>query len=350
MPLRHANGRVLFLLFLLCASVQPPHANGASCTTQSQMPGAQRDTLSNSARTIVAQMQSGNLQGLRANTLAAVAENFSGIAASVQSLQPLVQSATITDEEIYLLDASTNPAGPSRTDFYCGSPVVALNFTSLPSGTYALAILHATGVPVPQQVSIILAKTPDNRWMLAGFFSKPMVAAGHDGLWYWSSARKFAQTKMAWDSWLYYRLASNLLNPVDFLSSPNLAKLQHETDAIRPDNFPGTRPISINAYGASFMVTAIDTTTVFGGLDLDVVYTPDAMQTAQLHDPPSARTQVTEVMSALLELHPELQGAFHGIWVHANQGDASLFALELPMNVIAASPKPPNVSANLSNR
>jgi hypothetical protein len=42
-------------------------------------------------------------------------------------------------------------------------------------------------------------------------------------------------------------------------------------------------------------------------------------------------------MSALLAQHPELQQAFHGIWVHADQGDASLFALELPMQQIASA-------------
>jgi hypothetical protein len=310
------------------------------------MTGAQRDTLADSARTIVANLQSGNVETLRANTLAAVAADFGGIAASVKNLQPLVQSATITVEEVYLLDASTDPAGLSRTDFYCGSPVVALNFTNLPPGTYALAILHATGVPQPQQISIILSKTPDNRWMLGGFFSKPMIAAGHNGLWYWTSARTYSQTKMTWDAWLYYRIASNLLDPVNFLSSSNLEKLQHESDTIRPDNLPGEKPIALNANGNSFTVTAIDSTTVFGGLDLDVDYRPDAAQAAQLHDPPTARAQVTELMSALLELHPELQAAFHGIWVHASQGDASLFALELPMNLIASSPKPPNASAH----
>jgi hypothetical protein len=209
-----------------------------------------------------------------------------------------------------------------------------------------LAILHATGVPQPQQISIILSKTPDSRWLLAGFFSKPMIAAGHDGLWYWTSARKYAQTKMTWDAWLYYRIASNLLDPVSFLSSSNLEKLQQESDKIQPDNFPEAKPIALNAFGASFTVAAIDSTTIFGGLDLDVDYRPDAAQAAQLHDPPTARAQVTEVMSALLELHPELQGAFHGIWVRASQGDASLFTLELPMNLIASSPKPPTASAH----
>jgi hypothetical protein len=352
MPFKSATGhRILLLLLLTFAGVQVPDAHGSSCTTQSQMTSVQRDSLMASARSIASLLQSADVEALRANTLAAVAADFSGIAASVKALQPQLQSAILTVEELYLLDASTNPSGgPSRTDFYCGSPVVALNFNSLPTGTYAFAIVHATGVPQPQQIAIILSKGTDNRWMLAGFFAKPMIAAGHDGLWYWSSARKYAQTKMNWDAWLYYRIASNLLDPVDFLSSPNLEKLQREADSMRPDNVPGEKPISLNANGTSFIVTAVDSTTVFGELDLDVKYNPDAVQAAQLHDPPAARTQVTEVMSALLELHPELQAAFHGIWVHADQGNASLFALELPMNEIASSPKPVGVSAHISDQ
>jgi hypothetical protein len=50
--------------------------------------------------------------------------------------------------------------------------------------------------------------------------------------------------------------------------------------------------------------------------------------------------QVTDIMSALVIQHPELRGAFHGIWVHADQGSASLFSLELPMNSI-----PPRATA-----
>jgi hypothetical protein len=310
------------------------------------MTAAQRDILSSSARIIVTQLKNGDVQSLHANTIPAVAANFSGIAASIEYLKPLVQSATITIEELYVLDAPTETASSLQTDFFCGSPVVILHFNNMPPGTYALAILHATGVSQPQQISLILSKAPDSRWMLAGFFGKPLIAAGHDGLWYWISARKYAQAKKNWDAWLYYRIASNLLDPLNFLSSSNLEKLQRESRQVRPGNLPGTKPLTLNAYGSSFAVTAIDTTTIFGGLDLDVKYIPDSMQAAQLHDPPSAREQVTEIISALLELHPELQAAFHGIWVHANQGTASLFALELPMGQIAAAPRPPRVSSS----
>lgn len=325
---------LLLSLFLACAVSLLPNAHAVSCTTQSQMTAAQREALSNTARTAAAQMQSGDLQSLRANTIPAVAADFSDIAALIQNLKPLIQQATLTVENLYALDASSEAAGSHRTDFYCGQPLVMLNFTDLPPGTYALAILHATGVPQPQQISFILSKTAENRWMLAGFYSRPMIEAGHDGLWYWTSARKYGQTNMNWDAWFYYRVATYLLNPLDFMSSSNLEKLQHEADHIRPAELPGTTPMTFNARGAVFTVTSIDTTAAFGGLDLDVHYTPDATQATQLHDPPAARKQVIDFMSALLEQHPELHSAFHGIWVHADQGTASLFALELPMDGI----------------
>jgi hypothetical protein len=300
------------------------------------MTPAQRDSLSNAARAMIGEVQRGDEQTLRANTIPAVAADFSGIAASAATLKPLVQQAAITVDSLYALDASAEPAGVARTDFYCGTPVVVLNFTDLPPASYALVILHATGVPNPQQISLVLSESSDHRWMLGGFFSKPMTLAGHDGLWYWVSARQFAQRNMNWDAWLYYRMAAYFLDPVDFLSSPNLDKLQKEQDQVKPTNLPGMQqPLVIGEQGSVFQVTNIETTTTFGPLDLEVQYSPDATQAAQLHDPPTARKQVVQVMKALLFLHPELRDAFHGIWVHADSGSVSLFSLELPMDQIA---------------
>jgi hypothetical protein len=186
--------------------------------------------------------------------------------------------------------------------------------------------------------------------MLGGLFNKPMMEAGHGGLWYWSSARKYAQRNMNWDAWFYYRIASNSLDPVEFLSSPNLEKLQHEQDGVHPDNLPGAKPLMIVAHGSVYQLTRIDTTDTFGALDLEVHYIPDAAQAAQLRDPPTARKQVTEVMTALLTLHPELHDAFHGIWVFADEGSASLFSLELPMDQIAPVTAPMETSLSSTNR
>lgn len=328
--------RALLSLFVMAAGAQLPHAYGASCTTQSQMTVEQRNALAATARSVLADIESGDEQALRQGTLPSVAADFSGMMNSVDHLKPLLKSASITVDEIYLLDASTNPAGAPEADFYCGSPVVAFNIPNLPPGKYALAILHATGMPQPQQTSLILSGTTDGRWLLAGLFNKAMTAEGHDGLWYWTSARNYSQAKKNWDAWFYYRLAGNLLDPLDFLSSPNLQRLQQESDRVRPADLPGSAPMSLSTPGGTFTVTAVDTTTAFEKLDLDVHYTPDASQAAQLTDPQLARTQATGIMSALVNAHPELMAAFHGIWVHAEQGTGTLFALELPMDQITS--------------
>jgi len=355
MVMRLAKVRsVLRFLILVCFVMQAASAFAASCLTQSQMTAADRDELARTARTLLTQIQTDNTQVLRNDVIPSLAANFEGIVSSVSHLQPLVQASAITVDELYLLDASDNSAGgtfasATQVDFFCGSPVVALNFPALPAGMYALAMAHATGVPHPQQISLILSKSGDGRWLLAGLFVKPMTEGGHDGLWYWVTARRYAQTRMEWNAWFYYRIATNLLDPLDFLSSPNLEKLQREADQIRPTDLPGKTAMTFYAQGQLITVSAIDTSTELGELDLDVHYAPDATQAAQLRDPMAARGQVTAVMSALLKMHPELQGAFHGIWVHADQGTSTLFALELPMNQItggSASPGAPSYTVS----
>ncbi len=332
--------RTLALVACFAFSFTAVHANAASCSTQAQMSAQQREGLTGEARTMAAIVQSGDVSGLRAKTLPAIASDFDGIAASITALKPLVQSAKITVDNLYFLDASKDAAGAERTQFFCGSPIVVLTFNGLPPGTYALAILHATGVPKPQQISIILASGQGNQWQLAGFYAKPMTEADHDGLWYWVSARKYSQSKENWPAWIYYRVAEDLLSPVDFLSSPNLQKLQQETEQTHPGDIPDKTPVPLNAEGSNFALSAISTTTEFGAFDLDVHYTPDPTQAAQLRTPMEARKQVTEVMTALLNQHPGLREAFHGMWVHADQGDGSLFALELPMDQIAPTTQP----------
>lgn len=341
--------RTLIFLTFCSLAFFALHASAASCLTQSQMPPQERDALANQARSFVAIVQGGDIASLRTRTLPAIASDFDAIASSVTNLKPLVQNATITVENIYSLDASKDQPGATQTQFFCGSPTVVLTFNGIPPGNYALVILHASGVPNPQQISFVLAATPANQWQLAGFYAKPMIEADHDGLWYWTSARTFAQNHgSSLAAWLYYRVAEDLLSPLDFLSSPNLEKLQQEMQQSRPPNLSANSAMTLNANGAMFNVTNVGTTTQFGGLDLDLHYSPDPRQAYQLRTPVTARQQVTDLMTALLSQHPELRQAFHGIWAHADQGQANLFALELPMNQIATgqSPQPPAVTVH----
>ncbi len=346
MQLRPTNRQSGLLFSLAIAgALLLPQANAASCKTQSQLTAAQRDAVSSTARTIVGDVQSGNIDALRAGTIPAVAADFGGIAASANSLKPLLQHAAITVNDLYVLDSSSEPAGAARTYFYCGTPVVVLNFTNLPAAKYALAILHATGVPQPQQIALILSETTEDHWMLGGFFSNPMIVAGHDGLWYWERAREYAQKKMNWAAWFYYQTAAPLLDPADFLTSPNLEKLQHEAERIRPGNLPGAAPMMLDVHGSAFAITSMNTTGTLGGLDLEVHYDPNAAQLAQLRDPTAARKQVIDVMTALLAAHPDLRAAYRGLWVRADQGEVSVFALNLPMNEIAAGMQPPTANS-----
>ncbi len=328
--------RVLLVLLIVAGALRLPNAYAASCKTQAQMTPAERAALLSAAQALAGDVQSGNVQALQTNTIPAVAANFGGIAASAANLKPLVQHASMTVSNLYVMDASTDPAGAPRTDFYCGNPIVVLNFTNLPPAKYALAIVHATGVPQPQQISMVLSATSDSHWMLAGFFSNPMMKAGQNGLWYWAKARQYAQKKMDLAAWFYYQAAAQLLDPAPFLASPNLQKLQHEADEIRPENLPGAKSIILNVHGSPFEITAIHPTTALGGLDLEVHYVPDSAQLAQLRDPTTSRKQVIDVMTALLALHPGLREAFRGIWLRADQGNVSVFALDLPMDQIPA--------------
>src|SRR3954447_2914954 len=289
---RIIRNRVLRVMLFACACALLVHrADAATCKTESQLTPAERESISTSTRALIRAVQSGDVQNLQANTIPQVASDFGGIASSVQALKPLVQQATMTIYNLYFLDASTEAPNTPRTDFFCGTPVVVMNFNGLPPGTYAVALVHATGVPQPQQISLVLARNA-NRWMLAGFFAKPMLDSGHTGLWYWTSARAFAQKKMNWDAWFYYRLAAGLLEPVDFLTSANLQKLQRETDQVHPDNLPGSKPLMLSANGSTYEVTGIDTSSALGSLDIEVNYNANATQATQLRDPPAARKQV----------------------------------------------------------
>ncbi|MFZ0690287.1 MAG: hypothetical protein WA891_18910 [Acidobacteriaceae bacterium] len=317
-------------------------AFGVTCMTESQMSEAQRTNLQQSAQMLGDNVKAANAAAVRAQTIAAVAGQFDGIANSIQTINASIQHAALTVDALYLLDA-TDLKTAEETQFFCGvagSPLtVEITIPALPPGKYALAILHATGVPQPQQLSLVLENDPAGSpdWKLAGFFTKPMTMGGHDGIWFWTQARDYAAKKQLWDAWFYYQTAQYLLDPVDFISSPNLQKLQREAEQARPANLPGSDPLHLSSGTQTFDVVSLHTGELSNQLDLVVTYNATAGQ-----DPVTARAQVTAVMRALLQQHPELRTAFHGLWVYAaTPGNRSPFALELPMDQIQNSAPPP---------
>ena len=323
---------ILFALLGLAAGA--PLARAVSCSTESQLTAAERDPIVQAARTLGSEIQAANVNGVRESTIAAVAAQFDSIAASIQTIAPQIQAASITVNGIYSLKASDLKSAQD-TQFFCSVPgsalIVTITIPQLPPANYALVIMHASGVEHPQQVSLLLQSEGAGAagWKLAGFFTRPMTAAGHDGVWYWTAARNYAQKKQDWNAYFYYQTAAFLLNPVDFISSPNLEKLQKETQAVRPPALPGANPLVLKAGNDSFKITSMRTDTFSGGLDLVVNY-----ETKDVSNPVATHAEIVELMKAMLAQYPELRQAFHGLWVYAHADNQSPYAIELPMNQI----------------
>jgi hypothetical protein len=323
-------------IILAIASMTPFRALAVSCTTQSQMTEVQRDALTASAKSLASLVQSGDTASLKAETIPSVAERFDAIAAAAESASPLIERGTLTIESLYLLDSTDLKATEEETQFFCGganSHEVVLTIPQLPPGSYALTILHATGVESPQSITFILARdsAAATKWKLAGAFIHGLTSAGHDGVWFWTQAREFAKKGQHWNAYFYYQTAASLLTPVYFLTSPNLDKLLKEQGVISPSGLPtNTQPMLVaGSGGQGFEVQDLHTDSSLGGLDLVINY-----KATDVSDPVVSRTRNVELMKAMLAQHPELRDGFHGLWAFANAPNERPFANELSMGQI----------------
>lgn len=323
-----SNFCLLSLLLPLLLPSRPAHA--VTCSMQGQMPDDLRNQLMLSSRKIALSIQSGDSSAVKAMTIPNVAAQFDPIAHSIQQVSPLISNAAITIDALYSLDAS-DLTSAQDTQFFCDAPGSTLHeevtIPQLPPGKYALALVHAIGVQQPQQFALLMEEK--NGWQLAGFFVKPMLVAGHNSVWYWTQARSFARKGEKWNAHFYYATALYLAVPVDFLSTPHLEKLRSEQAAVQAPGLPGDQPLVIEAGGQEYPITRIDPDGSLGALDLAVHYT--AKDTS---DPVAARSQILQLMRALLKEHPELRDGFHGLWVFADAPGKQPFAIEQTMTEI----------------
>lgn len=330
--LRHQL-KLAALVAVLCAYSLAAHAT--SCTTQSEMTPAQRNNYEQASRALAREIAAGNSAAVRAATVSSVASHFDEIASTISRTSSLIQKATLTIDNLYNLNATDLKASDDRAQFFCGLPgsslLVTLTIPKLPPGNFVVAVLDATGAEQPQRLAMILQNDPSGsaQWKLAGLFVRPLTIAGRDGVWYWRKARKFAEAKQNLDAFFYYQTAQFLSDPVDFLSSPNLEKLQKEMQDVRPSDLPGANPLVVSASGLNLEVTGLRTDTFQGNLDLVVDYKAQGVS-----GPVATREQILELMKAILNRYPQLRGAFHGLWVYAYNSGGQPFAIEQTMNQI----------------
>jgi hypothetical protein len=309
-------------------------AEAVTCTTQAEMKEPDRTAIVTAVRAIASRMQANDANGVKAATIPSVAGNFGGIASSIQRLNPDLTGATLAVTSVYDLDATDAQPGEDAVQFFCGVAAndlhVIFNIPRLPAGHFAFAIVEATGVKKPQRLSMLLEKNAGT-WQLAGFFPRPLLSAGHDGVWYWERARAFNKAGHPWSAYFYYQTAAYLLLPAEFVDSNNFDKLIQELRAATPGGLPGAQPMTVNVDGSPVSITNLRTDSALGGFDLVVRY-----ETADVSNLAAARTKSVALMKALLALHPDWKEAFHGMWVFAVAPNQQPFSLELSMPEIAA--------------
>jgi hypothetical protein len=307
---------------------------------------------------------------LKAALLPAVAPDWEQIRQAVEAAAPLVKGGRMQLRNLYLLEASSL-ATPADTQFFCsnssGSLTVSLTMKALPPGRYAVVLADAAGAPLGGQLAFILAwDGTGSAWKLGGLTVRPGSLDGHDGLWWWTRARELARASQpgsgqspadataadaadsagtraagtgsakaadsassapwsSWSAWYAYETARLLLLPVDFLSSPNLEKLDAEQAQL--GNSPRNAfPLVLADGPRTWKIEAVRLDPALLHADLGVAY-----ESTGVTDPAAQRTEAVAVLSALLKAQPGLRENFHGLWAYAIKDGKQSTVIELPM-------------------
>lgn len=302
----------------------------ATCTSQAELTAADRNALATAGAQLAQAVMAQDDSTLQAALLPAEAGAWNGIHEAVDDAVPLLKGGQVELRNLYVLDASMQ-AGPADTQFFCsnadGTLTVTITMRSLPPGKYAVVLADAAGAPMGGQMGLILGWT-DSGWRLAGLTVRPGMLEGHDGVWYWTHARELAANGQPWSAWFCYMTARALLLPVDFLSSPNLEKLDSEAAQITGSPQSGF-PLSIPDGDRTWKIDSMHVDATLNHDDVGVVY-----ESSGVSDAAAQRTEAVTVMSALLRARPELRLNFHGLWAYAAANGKTTPVMELPMGQI----------------
>ena len=311
------------------AMLSAPFAQASSCTTQGSMNAADKAALVAFSDPLAAAVDAGNTDVVHAALLPAISADWDSIRSVVVSAHPLFAGGTLRWRTMYLLDASDQKAAQD-TEFFCTNAentiTVTINLQNLPPGRYALVLGDYLQAPLAGQIAMILSDS--GGWKLGGLYAREGALDGHDGVAYWKQARAAAATTDNWSAWFSYDVARWLLLPVNFLSSPNLEKLDAEQQQVSPpsQSLPLMLSLAPGGSGPSWKLTAVHLDTSLHSADVALTY-----EGSGTSDPVAARAEAVNVMTALLRIHPGLRKNFHGLWAYAQKNGNQTFAIELPM-------------------
>jgi hypothetical protein len=297
------------------------------------MLGNVRQELSGVALTLAQAMQADDAAAVGKRASSDIAGNFGQTGFLIRNLSEAIAADSLAVTQLYQLDANAPAAANAPAEFACAltgsASEVDFGIDGLPPGLYGFAIVEADG-PRPWTISMLL-KQEGGEWKLAGLYPHARTAAGHDGLWWWTDARAKAKAGQAWNAWLEYGLADELLRPANFATSTHLDKLRTERNGSAPaelrDGLSENTPLALKgaAAGETVAITALNAQPSEDGKRVNLVLHYKANGAAD-------RAQSVAAAKALVSAHAELGKGFDGLIVVPETGGQAGAPLALGFN------------------
>jgi hypothetical protein len=326
-------------------TLSPCFSLAQTCTTQARMTPDIRDGLSASVLTLARAVQVADVTKVQGLTIAefSSASAFGPTASLMQSTASRMGNGELRVVQIYELDARSRAANDtSDADFSCAltgsTSETDFAISGLPRGLYGFAMVEASG-DHPWLLSFLL-RQDDGVWKLAGFYPRASTAAGHDGDWYWKSARTYAKADELWLAWIFYGQAAELLRPANFVTSTNLDRLFSERRAAAPPELIGgigsNHPLVLRASdgkggAVEYRFTGISAQGSDDGKELNLIL---HIPVDGVSDAATAIARSKAAAKALLDAHIELRQAFSGVWIFADsEGHTPLITEQTISNI-----------------
>lgn len=297
------------------------------------MTAEMRQTLADAALALATAIKANDTERVRSMSATEIASNFDPTVFVIRQTSGAIANDTLRVTQLYRLDASNRkPGDAAEADFGCplagSTDEVDFSIPGLPPGVYAFAIVEATG-DRPWLLPILLEQQ-GAAWKMAGFYPHARSAAGHDGLWYWTTARANAKAGKKWLAWVLYGEADQLLRPANFITSTHLDQLRSERRSNAPaelgDGISPDAPLVIKTKdGAEFHFTSLSSAGTDDGKALNLVL---HYKTDSVTDSGAANARNAAAASAMLTAHPELREGFSSVSIFAEAQGQTPFITE----------------------
>jgi len=338
---RTLAGSLLGVVLMFAA----PAMHAQTCTTQARMSDSVRNDLSGVAMNLAQSIREGNAAKVQASIIAEFASDasFAPTASVIRTTSSKLAGDTLHVTQIYELDArGRKPGDTSEADFSCAlsgtTAETDFSISGLPPGLYGFAMVEAEGSR-PWLLSFLL-RQDGGAWKLAGFYPRARTAAGHDGVWYWTTARADVKAKDLWLAWVLYGEADTLLRPANFATSTNLDRMRAEQTAAAPpeliNGIGPEMPLVIKAATkagavAEYHFTSIGAEGSEDGRELKLVV---HLSVPYLADPVAGKARNLAAISALLDAHKDLRQDFDSVWIFGDSAGYGPLLTEVPLSAI----------------